>query len=354
MAIRQRSPIMRGSILWLLASFGCGAPEGTEAGNGEAEGIGSLSSPLLGRTDAITLTAPAQLELRRQALRNVIWGSNSLPTTQATVHALTSNCSAPAFTSVALRQELRFPMGPIEGLACHLVPTSSNKRLVVYNPGHANTVADGSNWSSDTAGGYGDQRAIQALLADGYSVLLTFMPQFRPDDVVAPNHVGMFANPAFTPAVGSVWQYFLGAVLGGLNYVQNNATSGGFPIYTEFDMLGLSGGGWTTVLYSAVDTRIKTSIHVAGSEPLDFWGVEGHEEQTLHQLYDVAAYRDLYILGASGSRRQVQILNRRDNCCFFPGWQGGVAATWQQSAAVALDLSVRLLGHGVKRGRRLR
>lgn len=325
MAIGQRSVAFVGSVLGLFLAFGCGGTAGSDGGSAEVESTGSISSALAGRTDAITFTASSQLEPRRRALRNVIWGSTSLPTTQATVHALTSNCSSPAFTGVTLKQELRFPMGPIEGLACHFVPTSPNGRLVVYNPGHANTVTDGSNWSSDALGGYGDQRAIQALLADGYSVLLTFMPQFRPDDVPAPNHVAMFTNPAF----GSVWQYFLGAVVGGLNYVQNNSASGGFPNYTEFDMLGLSGGGWTTVIYAAVDTRIKTSIHVAGSEPLDFWGVEGHEEQTLPQLYNVAAYRDLYILGAAGGRRQVQILNRRDSCCFFPGWQGGVAATWQ-------------------------
>jgi len=142
------------------------------------------------------------------------------------------------------------------------------------------------------------------LLSDGYSVLLTFMPQYRPDDNVNnANHQAMFTDPTFQPAVGSVWQYFLGAVLAGLNYVQNNSVSGGFPNYTEYDMLGLSGGGWTTVVYSAVDTRIKTSIQVAGSEPLDFWLTDGLEEQTLHQLYDVAAYRDLLRVGRVGRQK---------------------------------------------------
>lgn len=324
----------RGGSRWALLLIGVNACSSSD--NDVAEPVDSSRASLVGRTDVVTFTTLNQLEPRRQALRTKIWGTAGLPTTQATVHALTANCTQPAFSGVALKQELRFPMGAIEGLACHLVPTSANGRLVVYNPGHANTVGDGSNWSSDVNGGYGDQRAIQALLTDGYSVLLTFMPQFRPDDPPnGVNHQAMFTNPAMQPAIGSVWQYFFGAVLGGLNYVQNNAAAGGFPQYTEYDMLGLSGGGWTTVVYAAVDTRIKTSIHVAGSEPLEFWGQDLQEEQTLAPLYDIAAYRDLYILGAAGGRRQVQVLNRRDSCCFFPGWLPGPgsvpAANWQSS-----------------------
>jgi hypothetical protein len=85
-------------------------------------------------------------------------------------------------------------------------------------------------------------------------------------------------------------------------------------------MVGLSGGGWTTNLISAVDDRIKYSFNVAGSIPIYYrLGTSiGEVEQYLPQLYkDIAGYPDLYILGASGTgRKQIQILNRHDNCCF--------------------------------------
>jgi hypothetical protein len=96
-------------------------------------------------------------------------------------------------------------------------------------------------------------------------------------------------------------------------------------------MVGLSGGGWTTTVSAAVDTRIKISVQVAGSLPFEFWnGLESHEEQTLPALYNIAAYRDLYILGSAGvGRRQAQVLNRNDTCCFKPGWAGFSAASWE-------------------------
>ena len=85
-------------------------------------------------------------------------------------------------------------------------------------------------------------------------------------------------------------------------------------------MVGLSGGGWTTNLISALDDRIKYSFNVAGSIPLYYRerGSIGDIEQYLPQLYrDIAGYPDLYILGAFGKgRKQVQILNRQDDCCF--------------------------------------
>ena len=33
-------------------------------------------------------------------------------------------------------------------------------------------------------------------------------------------------------------------------------------------MIGISGGGWTTTVYPAIDTRISESFSVAGSLPL--------------------------------------------------------------------------------------
>ena len=47
-------------------------------------------------------------------------------------------------------------------------------------------------------------------------------------------------------------------------------------------------------------------------------GSIGDIEQFLPQLYrDIAGYPDLYVLGAYGKgRKQIQILNRKDDCCF--------------------------------------
>ena len=38
--------------------------------------------------------------------------------------------------------------------------------------------------------------------------------------------------------------------------------------FSSYYMIGISGGGWTTVIYSAIDDRISNSFSVAGSYPL--------------------------------------------------------------------------------------
>ena len=86
-------------------------------------------------------------------------------------------------------------------------------------------------------------------------------------------------------------------------------------------MIGISGGGWTTTLCAAIDTRIQHSYPVAGSLPL-FLRSEcsrdwGDYEQSLPGFYRIANYPELYMMGSNGiGRKQFQILNQYDACCF--------------------------------------
>jgi Ricin-type beta-trefoil lectin domain len=92
-------------------------------------------------------------------------------------------------------------------------------------------------------------------------------------------------------------------------------------------MVGLSGGGWTTTVYPALDPRITLSFPVAGSLPLDVasYIISRDDEQTWAAFYDLAGYRDLYVMGSYGEhRRQTQILNHKDSCCFVPPDQDAV------------------------------
>lgn len=90
--------------------------------------------------------------------------------------------------------------------------------------------------------------------------------------------------------------------------------------YDAIVMAGLSGGGWTTVLYSALDTRISKSVPVAGSWPeyLRYASTNpntiGDYEQQLPGLE--LSYLDLYTLATAGQRTQLQVFNSNDPCCF--------------------------------------
>jgi hypothetical protein len=162
------------------------------------------------------------------------------------------------------------------------------------------------------------QRTIDALLSDGYSVLAASMPHGTPDDCGSTAaHDNMFRST--TLPTGNPIKFFVEPLAVSLNYLKTHSSAEGFPRYQDFSMVGLSGGGWTTTVYAAIDPTIKLSIPVAGTLPLYLRSGSsiGDTEQTLPAFYQVAGYLDLYVLGAVGSgRRQVQVLNRRDDCCF--------------------------------------
>ena len=85
-------------------------------------------------------------------------------------------------------------------------------------------------------------------------------------------------------------------------------------------MMGISGGGWTTVLFSAIDDRISQSYSIAGTYPIfmrsDSKNI-GDYEQIIPELYRITNYLELYILSSYGDDRiHVQIFNNNDPCCF--------------------------------------
>jgi hypothetical protein len=186
-------------------------------------------------------------------------------------------------------------------------PASPNGRLVLYHAGH---------------GGYGapDAMVVDDLVAGGDTVLVFEMPLIGVN--AAPIHLDLPNGPvtltrhehmAFLDGVttGSPIRYFVEPVI-----VMLNAFA---PKYDDISMIGLSGGGWTTTMAAAIDPRIDRSYQAAGTLPMavrfareDSWG---DYEQVDPGLYAIADYPDLYVLGAAG-RRQIQVLNLHDPCCF--------------------------------------
>jgi hypothetical protein len=109
-------------------------------------------------------------------------------------------------------------------------------------------------------------------------------------------------------------RYFLEPLSVALNYLTSRQSFNG--IY----MTGISGGGWTTVVYAALDPRITASYPVAGSYPFYLRNQLGGSsigdfEQVNPDFYQHVSYVELYLLGAAG-RRQLQIYNKFDICCF--------------------------------------
>ncbi len=87
------------------------------------------------------------------------------------------------------------------------------------------------------------------------------------------------------------------------------------PVYALLDeigpsyMVGLSGGGWTTTVVTATDSRIIKGFSIAGDTPLEVWEGEPDWEQS-NPPYD---YRTMYEMAGDRLER-IYIWN--DPCCF--------------------------------------
>jgi hypothetical protein len=264
----------------------------------------ALAPPDLVDDHAITVT-PASVKYKREEVVRFIWGEAGFPT-KLKPAAIVKNAPnpVPGLKNAKSVETMTIRMDAAqENTTHHFIPREGNGKLVVLQHGHACTFDDASD-----PRGAGMAETIDGLLGGGYAVLAAYMPHMRPDDCRTLSHGKVMKLPVSS---GSAIKFFLEPVAASLNVLK--------PKYKEIHMAGLSGGGWTTTLYAAVDPTIRYSFPVAGTIPLylRLGGSVGDLEQFLEPLYKLAGYPDLYLLGATGpGRKQVQILNRRDTCCF--------------------------------------
>ena len=271
--------------------------------------------PLFLETDVdslILIDNAADVASKRTQLIEYIWGADGLPPTQLpdNVEQDISDVRYQDLDNLKQIDKITIMMEwQINSIAYHFIPVRSNQKLVIYHQGH-----------------YGDFifgiEAIQKFLNEGYDVIALSMP------LLGLNNQPVVDLPRFgkmkitqhdqlkllQPERGHPIKFFLHPVAVVLNYAQAYN-------YTATFMLGLSGGGWTTTLYAAIDPRIVRSYPVAGTLPIYLrpgssrdWG---DYEQTIPELYAIANYLELYILGSYGDgRKQLQVLNKFDPCCY--------------------------------------
>ncbi|WKT58329.1 hypothetical protein QVH35_02415 [Candidatus Nitrosotenuis chungbukensis] len=184
-----------------------------------------------------------------------------------------------------------------------------NNKLVVYHQGHDGDFVKG-------------KETIRTLLQNKYSVLAFSMPLTgqNTNPVIESEHFGKFKlvyhndlqfleTENFSPL-----KFFIEPVSSSLNYLDQQYD------FEHYYMMGISGGGWTTGVYSAIDPRIEKSFPVAGTAPmfLRFNNPKnmGDYEQTVPKFYMIANYLDQYIMASYGDgREQLQIFNKYDPCC---------------------------------------
>ncbi|HEY7211752.1 MAG TPA: hypothetical protein VH477_15890 [Bryobacteraceae bacterium] len=262
----------------------------------------------------IKANTPAEIRSIRAALVQEIWGEPWSAVQKEQPRAVDRNYEVQ--TGDALPEHLqnlrtvdRLQVGsdaaPSTVFVFYPAAKDTHKAVIVHQ-GHGCFLSDGGKRVEHVG------LLIEKLLANGHTIAGMRMPLYQ-----NPAHCGASrAHDKFfdaPPPRGSAVAYFMDPVARTVNYLSKQKGVG------EIDMSGLSGGGWTTTLYAAIDPRIKKSFPVAGTLPLYMRGEHyNHDrEQYDPSTYRIAGYKDLYVLGSTGpGRRQLQILNRYDDCCF--------------------------------------
>ena len=190
------------------------------------------------------------------------------------------------------------------------LPKIQTENLIIYHQGHSGDF-------------YNGKETIQYFLDNNFAVLAFSMPLTgqNSNPIVESDNFGNFRllyhddlkflkSNDFSPL-----KLFFEPIFLSLNYLDQNYS------FSNYHMVGISGGGWTTGVYSALDPRIEKSFVVAGTAPMflrfstpsNF----GDYEQMDTDFYKIANYLEQYVMSSSGEgREQVQIFNKNDPCCF--------------------------------------
>jgi len=185
----------------------------------------------------------------------------------------------------------------------------SNDELIIYHQGHSGGFINGKS-------------TINYFLKNGYSVMAFSMPLMGMNNqpIINIENLGsikffdhdqfqLLESKNFSPL-----NYFFTPINYSLNYLDLNYN------FKNYHMVGISGGGWTSTIYPALDTRISKSFAVSGSLPLSLRINSqdiGDYEQIQPELYKIANYLEFYVISSYGQNREfVQVFNKFDPCCF--------------------------------------
>jgi len=197
----------------------------------------------------------------------------------------------------------------IDSVSYLLLPEESNQKLILYHHGHDGDFILGSN-------------TIQFFLERNFTVLAMTMPLvgmnnqpivgidgFGEMKLISHDQLNLLEKNKYKPM-----KLFIHPIQVNLHYLDKEYD------FKRYSIIGLSGGGWIGLVYSAIDDRISDSFSIASSLPF-YLRVDardiGDYEQTNVNLYKITNYLELYVLAGYGDdRKHIQIFNKNDPCCY--------------------------------------
>jgi len=250
---------------------------------------------------------PDNLDSVRKKLSSIIFGTPTLPEQLPdTVYEIEDE-SYSCLTNLDKIEQFKITQKyGIESVGYIFHPKNPVQRLMIYHQGHR----------GDFISGY---ETIKSFLDKGFTVYAFCMPLLGKNNqpkiyLKKLGEISFSEHDRFKYLENPI-QYFIAPIISMINYSE-------LENFSNITMVGISGGGWTTTLTAAVDSRINSSFPVAGTYPMFIRFQKpsknyGDFEQTYERLYSEVNYLDLNVLGAAGKERlQTQILNKYDDCCF--------------------------------------
>ena len=257
-----------------------------------------------------------EISEKKNKLINFIWNSENLPLHYPDL--IENNFSDSRFNDIQNLKQINkisiFMENDIHSYSYLFLPEQSNGKLIIYHQGHSGGFINGKN-------------VIDKFVNSGFSVAAFSMPLIGLNNqptVQLENlgHVKFFKHNQLVLLESddfSSMTYFFSPVNITLNYIENNFS------FDEYHMVGISGGGWTTTVYSAIDDRITKSFSVADSLPFSLRNTEadvGDYEQFNPKFYLIANYLELYVMSSFGeNQKHIQIINEYDPCCFSGNYE---------------------------------
>lgn len=325
---------------------------------GDGPGLRSPGSPADGALRQCTQRSsverlhgqtPADFLALRELVKVVLWGGPTMPAGRSSVEPFTGDATAILGAPLDRVDWFTFEMDArvqsrVLYVRARREPTGC---LFLWHGGHQQGfITDKANPATQRPVYFsaGARALLREIAARGCDLLLFSMP-FHGENLANGAELGVAeggAHMAFArlkPTRGSALRFFTDPVIAALDHATSVRT------YTVVGMGGLSGGGWATVLVSAIEPRIQASYSVAGSLPLYLRGARdrGDWEQVggtelvaaldrwettgAAELYEMVDYLDLYLMTvAEPDRRATLYYLAHDACCFRADLAGLFAA----------------------------
>ncbi len=279
--------------------------------------------------ELIQITSQSDVLEKRNSIINYIWGETGFPSnlTPSYIDEDIFDEKLGNLNNLMKIDKITIEMEyGVNSIAYLLIPEKSNQKLIIYHHGHGEDFRE-------------NDRVLEFFLEKEYTVLAFSMPlsgmnnqptvnlsEYGSIKLINHNRFKFLENQEFSPI-----KFFVEPIVISLNYIDKNFE------FDSYNFVGISGGGWTGIIYSAIDDRVSKTFSVAGSLPLYLRTDSqnfGDYEQELPSLYSISNYLELYVLGGYGQDRTlIQVFNQNDPCCFG----GNISSLYSNSVKNVLE-----------------